>query len=141
MSSRSSRAASPTARRRGSNASGPKGNPTQNASPRATRGWTRRSRIADRLRLELLARASPVPETDSRSAAEQAAARLAGVLGPVAPGGEAHARRGRRRSLREVAAAPEPEEEEPRARGGDLAPTELPVLSAAMLTASDASRS
>ncbi len=46
MSSRSSRAASPTPRRRGSSTSAANGSPRQNGRPRAARGWTRRKRIS-----------------------------------------------------------------------------------------------
>ncbi len=66
---------------------------------------------------ELLGRAAPVPEADRWVAAEQGATRLAGVLRPRAACGEPDARRGRRRSLREVAAARHVEAQQPGTRG------------------------
>ena len=64
------------------------------------------------LRCELVDGTLPVPEPGGRIAAEQGPARLAGVVGPRTPEGEADPGRGRRRSLRELAAAAHVEEHE-----------------------------
>ena len=69
---------------------------------------------------ELVRRAAPVPQADSRLAPEQRPARLARVVRPVAPGGEAHAGSGRRRAAREVAAALRLEEHQSRAGRRDV---------------------
>ena len=124
MSSRSSAPASPTPRLRGASTRSPNGKPRQNGRPRARSGWMKREQHVVGLRRELVGGALPEPEPDGRVAAEQRSAGLAGVLGPVAPRGEADAGGGRRRSLREVAAARDVEEHEsgtgrpPRRSGG-----------------------
>ena len=66
------------------------------------------------LRLELLTRPLPVPEAGSRVVPKQGTPGLARVVGPDAPGGEAHARRRRRRQPGQLLAGRDPEEDEPR---------------------------
>ena len=62
--------------------------------------------------LEFVGGAVPVPEPGGGIAPQQGPARLARVVGPRPPEGEADAGCGRRRSLREVAAAAHVEEHE-----------------------------
>ncbi len=115
MSSRSSRAASPTARRRGSSTSAANGRPRQKGRPRATRGWTRRRRISVACASNSSRDPFQYQSPTGTSPRQERAPGLAGVLGPRTPRGEARARGGRRRSLREVAAARDIEEQQARA--------------------------
>ena len=118
MSSRSSRGDSPTARRRGSRTSAPNGKPEAEGQAARDQGVDEAQEDLRGLRLELLARPLPVPETDRR-----ARRRRSGRRG--SPGSSVQTRREAKRAPGAAAAASRAsscgdataEEDEPRRAG------------------------